>query len=717
MTRYQYTTGALQVLERSVIPFAVYQRIDNRSVPLVLSAGFCRLFGLEKEEAYDIMSHNKYRHVHPDDVDRLIAAVRHFSDEGGNLNIVYRLKTRKWKDNMVVHAQGEHITAEDGNRLAIVWFTSEGFYSSDDESENTLAHSFNVMLREETMIRQASYDALTGLPNMATFFKQTDAARNNSQAKDASNAIVYFDFCGLTAFNRNNGFAEGDKLLREFSNLLVRFFSFERCCRLSQDNFAVYTNADGLELKLEKLFKECRSLNGGKTLPVRAGIYVDDKAGLEIGVACDRAKTACDINRGNYKSVYQYFNEEMLAQEANRQYILDNLDRALQEKWIQVYYQPIIRTANNNVCNSEALARWLDPEKGLLSPAEFIPVLEDASVIYKLDLYVVEEVLERMQRQIAEGLLVIPVSVNLSRSDFDACDVVEEIRRRVDEAGIGRDKLNIEITETVIGKDFEFMKEQVKRFRQLGFPVWMDDFGSGYSSLDLLQEIRFDVIKFDLRFMKQFDATDRTKIILTELMKMATGLGIETVTEGVETKEQVAFLREIGCTRLQGFYYSKPLPMEEILRQHQAGTLIRIEDPQEADYYSAIGNINLYDPSFIARDSRYSLQEYFNTIPAAILELQGDEVMIVRCNRPYREYVRNTIGLQDETMQYIKLTQLPGSTFVNALKRCKTDEKTVLLSGKFKGTATIDTYLDRIAVNPVSGAVAVAVIVLRVSKQ
>ena len=293
---------------------------------------------------------------------------------------------------------------------------------------------------------------------------------------------------------------------------------------------------------------------------------------------------------------------------------------------------------------------------------------------------------------------------------------MEEIRRRVDEAGIGRDKLNIEITETVIGKDFEFMKEQVKRFRQLGFPVWMDDFGSGYSTLDLLQEIRFDVIKFDLRFMKQFDATDRTKIILTELMKMATGLGIETVTEGVETKDQVAFLREIGCTRLQGFYYSKPLPMEEILRQHQAGTLIRIEDPQEADYYSAIGNINLYDPSFIARDSRYSLQEYFNTIPAAILELQGDEVMIVRCNRPYREYVRNTIGLQDETMQYIKLTQLPSSTFVNALKRCKTDEKTVLLSGKFKGTATIDTYLDRIAVNPVSGAVAIAVIVLRVSK-
>ncbi len=388
MAGYKYSKSALQVLERSVIPFVVFQRLAGRIVPLVISAGFCDLFAHTREEALALLNHDMYMNVHPDDKDRLLAEVNRFISEGGSLNIVFRLKTEKRKDDMIVHLQGERLISEDGTHLTIVWFTSEGFYSANSVDHNGLARSFNALLREETMIHKASYDSLTGLPNMANFFKLADAARSRKKA------LIYCDFCGLTGFNRKNGYAEGDKLIQAFAELLVTYFGKESCCRIAQDNFAVYTDADGLEAKLEKLFEDCHSLNGENSLPVRAGIYVDDNPQLEIGVACDRAKMACNVNRNSYVSVYEYFTEKLQEKDAIRQYILDNLDRAMQEKWIKAYLQPIIRAVNEKVCDVEALARWVDPEKGVLSPASFIPVLEDAGLIYKLDLYMLDRVLE-----------------------------------------------------------------------------------------------------------------------------------------------------------------------------------------------------------------------------------------------------------------------------------------------------------------------------------
>ena len=239
-----------------------------------------------------------------------------------------------------------------------------------------------------------------------------------------------------------------------------------------------------------------------------------------------------------------------------------NIDRAIQEKWIRVYYQPIVSAKDGKVCDEEALARWIDPTEGFLSPADFIPFLESAGLIYKLDLFVLEEALEKIRRRQEAGLEVVPQSINLSRSDFEGRDIVEEIRRRVDAAGVGHDMITVEITESIIGSNFEYMNEQVKRFRENGFAVWMDDFGSGYSSLDVLQSIEFDLIKFDMSFMRKLDQGENGKIILTELMRMASKLKLDTVCEGVEKEEHVSFLREIGCSKLQGYYFGKPAPYE-----------------------------------------------------------------------------------------------------------------------------------------------------------
>ncbi len=226
-------------------------------------------------------------------------------------------------------------------------------------------------------------------------------------------------------------------------------------------------------------------MNERKTVPVHVGIYVagTEPASVTVSGAFDRAKIACDSIKSKFGSCYNYYDPELRDEAEMRQYVLTNLDRAIADRWITVYYQPIVRTVSGHVCDEEALARWIDPERGFLSPADFIPYLEDAEQIYKLDLYMLDRVLEKMKYQRDAGLSIVPHSINLSRSDFDACDIVEEVRRRVDASGFGHSMITIEVTESVIGRDYEFMKEQITRFQALGFPVWYFIFSSTRSSI------------------------------------------------------------------------------------------------------------------------------------------------------------------------------------------------------------------------------------------
>ncbi|MBQ9626450.1 MAG: EAL domain-containing protein, partial [Treponema sp.] len=261
---------------------------------------------------------------------------------------------------------------------------------------------------------------------------------------------------------------------------------------------------------------------------MRAGIYSKNIEVCGASFACDRAKMACDSGKGAFVSNFTYFEKSMLVEAEKRQYIVENIDRAIAEKWIKVYYQPIIRAANGKVCDEEALARWIDPQKGFLSPVDFIPILEDSGLIYKLDLFMLEGILKKLEEQKKAGLYLAPISVNLSRSDFDSCDIVQEIYQRVQKSSIPLDKITIEMTESILGGDFDYMKSQIKRFKDLGFKVWLDDFGSGYSSLEVLHDVPFDLIKFDMKFMREFKRSEKSKIMLSGLLKIATELGLET---------------------------------------------------------------------------------------------------------------------------------------------------------------------------------------------
>ena len=559
--------GFRKSLEDSPQPIAVYSFSDHRVEALAVSDGFCRLFGYRnREQALHILDKDMYTDIHPDDLERYSGAVLRFSGGQEELDVVYRTRAGLEAGWRVVHARGTHLHTESGERIAHVWYMDEGSYIEDGQENGTLiTQALNRALHEESILNASHYDELTGLPSLTWFFKLCDARMSEILGEGKKPVLLYMDLNGMKFFNHRYGFTEGDHLLKAFAGTLEKHFGKENSCHIFADRFAACTAEDdpegNLENRLCALEDEVAGLNGGNSLPVRIGVY-SAAENESVSAAFDRAKMACDSIRQTDVSAYRFYCTEMHDAFRKQQYIAANIDRAIREKWIRVYYQPIVRAKDGTLCDEEALARWIDPTEGFLSPADFIPFLEEAGLIYKLDLFVLEEALAKIRSRQEAGLPVVPQSINLSRSDFEGRDIVEEIRRRVDAAGVSHDMISVEITESIIGSSFEYMNAQVKRFRDNGFAVWMDDFGSGYSALDVLQSIEFDLIKFDMSFMRKLDEGENGKIILTELMRMASRLKLDTICEGVEKEEHAAFLREIGCSRLQGYYFGKPAPYE-----------------------------------------------------------------------------------------------------------------------------------------------------------
>ncbi len=712
MKKYELSTEQLNFIEAMRQPFAVCQFMDKGVVTLALSDGFCELFRFkDRRQAYSDMNQNMFKNIHPDDTARFTNSLLRFGAEGGRLDTIYRTKNRDGSGYRIIHVNGEHVNTDDGFHLAHIWFTDEG-----DDKENGGTKPFletDKAIPLDSVDYAAQYDYLTGLPNMTSFFERAEIGRKVMLNQGSLPVLLYIDLSGMKHFNHKYGFSEGDNLLRYFASMLSGVFRADNCCHISADRFAAFSEEEGLEDKLNGLFLEWQQKHEDRFLPICVGIYQNRIEEVTVGMAYDRAKIACDAIKGTFSSTFNYYSKELNAVIENKQYILDNFELALSRNLIQVYYQPIMRAVNGKVCDEEALARWNDPDKGLLSPGDFIPYLEEAGIIYKLDLYILEKVLEHINAKAKEGHYIVPHSINLSRSDFDACDIVEEIRQRVDASGVSRDRISIEITESIIGSDFDFMKSQVRRFQALGFPVWMDDFGSGYSSLDVLQSIKFDLIKFDMGFMRKLDESDDGRIIMTELMKMAMALGIDTICEGVETEEQVRFLQEIGCSKLQGFFFSKPMPDSFVLEYHREKNLTGYENPGESEYYELVCGVNLYDVSVIAREETTSLQNTYNTLPMCIIEVNNDSTRFVRTNQSYRDFFMRFFGLDLSNLgpEFVKYD---AAFMQNVVKTCCVQGIRTFYDEKMPDGSIIHSFARRIGINPLTGDIAVAIAVLSI---
>ena len=441
------------------------------------------------------------------------------------------------------------------------------------------------------------YDELTGLSNMAGFFYHADGWIQSSLRQGLQPIFICFDLNGLTDYNRRYGFDEGTVLLQEFAQILSRHFGEIQSARFGADKFFAYTEKSEYGPVLDQIFQETSALNNGRTLPVRAGVYRTYHSGVQVHIACDYADMACHRVPRNLGSRYAVFDEKMVVESQRRGYILSNIDRALECGHIKVYYQPIVRTLNKKVCCMEALTRWEDPKYGFLSPAEFVPMLEEAGLTWQLDKYMVEKIAEDMRASLDRGIALIPVSVNFSRTDFLYGDPHGILEKTVEKYRLQRRYFRVEITETTVMDNPERIREQIREFHNSGYMVLMDDFGSGYSSLNTLKNFEFDEIKIDMGFMRDFD--ERSRCIIQSIVPMAKDLGVHTLCEGVETEEQLHFLEQIGCEYIQGYYYGRPEPLEQLKNSLKARR-IQAETREEDEFYDRAGLVNVISDQPIA---------------------------------------------------------------------------------------------------------------------
>ena len=561
------------------------------------------------------------------------------------------------------------------------------------------------------------YDYLTGLPTMTYFFEISQARKDSISKELGQPNLVFLNLHGMKSYNQRFGFAQGNEFLKSFASLFSRYFGNDNCCRLGGVHFAAISNDNNLEDTLNRFSEEFHNIFSDYDIYPHIGVYQFQNEDVSINVACDRAKLACDTLKSSHNFGISYYNQAIRHAEENHRYIIENLNKAIAERWITVYYQPIVRAVNGKVCDEEALARWIDPVKGFLSPADFIPILEEEKLIYKLDLYVLERAIEKMKHFEALGITAVSHSINLSRSDFEVCDIVEEIRTRVDIAGIPRSKINIEITESVIGSDFDFITKQINRFKELGFQVWMDDFGAGYSTLNVLKEIPFDLIKFDMSFMRNFDKKDNGKIILAELMKMAFSIGVDTVCEGVESEEQLQFLKEIGCSKIQGYYYCKPIPTSQIFERIEKKINIGFENPQETRYYETIGRVNLHDLAVITYGNEKDFNNVYNMPPMTIIEVADDSITFIRTNQSYRNFFARCFGvsLKGNPIPIHIVQNSPGADFLHTVQKVIKDGKRTFTTEVLPDGAVANFFVRCLTENPVKKIAAVAVCVLSIT--
>jgi len=306
---------------------------------------------------------------------------------------------------------------------------------------------------------------------------------------------------------------------------------------------------------------------------------------------------------------------------------------------IRAYFQPVIRSLTQRIMGVESLARWFKPDGCMLSPAEFIPDLERYDLIHELDMEILRQACVLYDDLRRRGTPISCVSVNFSRLDFARDDLFEKICAVLEAYKVPREAIHLEITESLMLDDAESFERTFRRFKEAGFSVWLDDFGSGYSSLNVLQNYSFNVIKFDMLFLRKLSIRGRN--MLASLVGMAKTLGIHTLTEGVETIEQRKFLVDIGCEAQQGFYYARPLPKEDLIGLIDQNPE-RLETGEDKKYWDEIGRVNFVNPNPLKAyaDRRVGQRDYrFSSYDGS--------VALVECSKEHTNYIYATEGYKE----------------------------------------------------------------------
>lgn len=490
-------------------------------------------------------------------------------------------EARLWYiDNYITDDDKEHVRAESQTDIVLSNVAASHTYTVNYKRINHDAINYNQLVysnidlgddskyfllgfRDIDRRNTAEIDGITGLYNRIGFLLHAKKMIENNPDKHYD--LMMSDFVDFKRINEVYGSKMGDRILSTFGAFLVEQNIENRSVvgRFGGDQF--------VELVEHSLLEE-RILNGTSptdildesfpTVNVKFGIYRDVDHDLPVSVMCDRAGMALKTIKDNYGVFVAVFNN-VIKDRVEKQRIIENsMYDALISDQFKVFYQPKHDTTTGKIVGAEALIRWIHPEYGFMSPGDFIPIFEKNGFVSEADKYVLETTCKNIRRWQDMGIDVVPISVNASRCDFLNIDMVKRFNDAVNANDISKDLIHIEITESLMEENTMVLIEKLNKLREEGYQIELDDFGSGYSSINALSEFPIDIVKLDMSFMKKLDDAKKTKV-LSSCIDLAKNLGYKTVSEGVETKQQQELLLEYGVDAIQGYYYSKPLPAEE----------------------------------------------------------------------------------------------------------------------------------------------------------
>ena len=423
---------------------------------------------------------------------------------------------------------------------------------------------------DRNIIHDTERDSLTGLYNQNYFFEYANQLDQYFPNWKMDAAVIDVDHFHLV--NSLYGRKFGNEVLVKIADTLRSILADDMdgyACRYEADKFYLYcTHTDDFTIVSNRITEELNKMADGARIRIRIGVYSDPSRTLEIEERFERAKLACNRIRNNYTCAVAYYDNKAHEENLFAERLILDVHKAIENKDLVVYFQPkyAIQGEKPVLRSAEALIRWNHPEFGMISPSKFIPLFENNGLIQILDHFVWEEAAAQVRKWKDEYGVTVPVSVNVSRMDIYDPKLQTRLMGILDKYGLQPSEYMLEITESAYADDADQLIEAVEGLRNKGFKVEMDDFGSGYSSLNLLAVLPVDVLKLDMQFVRNVHTNENTHKLIKLIMEIAEFMRVTVVAEGVENEEQYLLLKEAGCDLIQGFYFSKPVSAEEFTK-------------------------------------------------------------------------------------------------------------------------------------------------------
>lgn len=415
-------------------------------------------------------------------------------------------------------------------------------------------------------------DMVTGGDNWLSFVKKGTALLKKNRAGKYRYAMLHLRLRKYRSFCTCFGVREGEALLEKFYYALKQKLNKKEALAHHENAefglLLTYTDEQQLHMRIFELEQALHAVMPNMKFYFGVGVYRVEAGEKDVELLYNNAQLACEMLGEDAENQIAFFDVEMNRQKLWERKVEDDMERALVNREFQVYLQPKISTSEEKLAGAEALVRWIHPTEGFIPPNKFIPIFEQNGFILKLDDYMLESIARQQAEWIAQGRKIVPISVNVSRVHFTRTDLAEHITAIVDRYNVPHNVIELELTESAFFDDKKVLLDTVKKLRDAGFIISMDDFGAGYSSLNSLKELQLDVLKIDADFFRGTDSEERGMLIVSEVIDLAKKLNMKIVAEGIESREQVDFLAGQECDLIQGYFFAKPMAIDEFVAKY-----------------------------------------------------------------------------------------------------------------------------------------------------